>query len=75
MDLVQLVGIATAFISAVFWIVGAGMRIPPIRFWRFGPSDPTTTALQRQSLMNAFAGMFAAIAAICQGIATYGLPD
>jgi hypothetical protein len=75
MERVQLVGIATAFISALFWIIGAGIRIPPIRFWRIGLTDPTTTALRRQSLMNAFAAIFAAIAAICQGIATYALPD
>lgn len=75
MELVQSTGIATAFISAVFWIVGAGIRIPPIRFWRLGSTDPTTSALQRQSLMNAFAAIFAAMAAICQAIITYAGPD
>jgi hypothetical protein len=79
LESVTLVGVATALMSAVFWGLGAGIRIPPISlfyWWRRpdGDHDPTTAALRRQSLMNAFAAIFAALAAICQAILIYAVP-
>jgi hypothetical protein len=64
LDLVKLCGVSTALLSAIFWGLGAGIRIPPVSRWRMGGQDPTTTALNRQSLMNAFAALFAAATAI-----------
>ena len=72
METIQFVGVASALISALFWGLGAGVRIPAISLWWWrGSQDPTTTALRRQSLMNAVAAVFAAIAAICQAIVIY----
>lgn len=71
----QVIGAAAAILSALFWGLGAGIRIPPISRWRWGGEDPTTEALHRQSLMNAFAAIFAAIAAVCQAYLIYVTPD
>jgi hypothetical protein len=73
----QFIGAGTALLSAVFWGLGAGIRIPAISWWwwHIGDQDPTTTALRRQSLMNAVAAVFAAVSAVCQAILIYAAPS
>jgi hypothetical protein len=73
---IQTLGAATALFSAVFWGLGAGIRIPAISWWWWplGDQDPTTAALRRQSLMNAIAAVFAAASAVCQAVVLYAAP-
>ena len=70
-DGAELTGVVAALLSAVFWGLGALVRIPSFRRWRFGGEDPSVS-IRRQSLMNAIAAIFAATAAVCQAIVLTG---
>lgn len=67
----EIVGAAAALLSAVFWGLGALVRIPSFRRWRLGGEDPVVS-IRRQSMMNAIAAVFAATAAVCQAIVLTG---
>lgn len=70
-DGAELIGVAAAVLSAVFWGLGALVRIPSFRRWQIGGEDPVVS-IRRQSMMNAIAAVFAATAAICQAIVLTG---
>jgi hypothetical protein len=71
MQNVQIVGVVASLISCLFWIAGAGIRFRPVSLFRLSGPDSIPAALQRQSLLNAFAAVFASIAAGAQAIMFY----
>lgn len=68
---VQLAGLVSALISCGFWLAGAGVRFRPLSLFRLTGPDSIPAALQRQSLFNAFAAIFAAGAAAAQAVVFY----
>lgn len=68
---VQMAGLGSALISCVFWIAGAGVRFRPLSLFTITGPDSIPAALQRQSLLNAFAAIFAAGAAGAQALVFY----
>jgi hypothetical protein len=68
---VQIVGFVSALLSCVFWLAGAGVRFRPLSLFRLRGPDSIPAALQRQSLLNAFAAIFAAGAAAAQAFVFY----
>ncbi|HXF55133.1 MAG TPA: hypothetical protein VNK52_13510 [Hyphomicrobiaceae bacterium] len=71
MNIVQMIGVTAALASAVFWLIGAGIRIRPLSLWTLVGPESLPSLLNRQSLMNAVAAMFASIAAACQAADLY----
>jgi hypothetical protein len=69
--IVQFGGITASLLSCVFWVWGAGIGFRRLSLFSFGGSDSIPSALQRQSVMNAFAALFAAVAAACQAAALF----
>jgi len=68
---IQLVGLVSALLSCVFWLAGAGVRFRPLSLFRLRGPDSIPAALQRQSMLNAFAAIFAASAAAAQALVFY----
>ena len=68
---IQIVGLISSLISCGFWIAGAGVRFQPLSLFRLRGPDSIPAALQRQSLLNAFAAIFAAGAAAAQALMFY----
>jgi hypothetical protein len=68
---VQLAGLISALLSCGFWLAGAGVRFRPLSLFRLTGPDSIPAALQRQSLLNAFAAIFAAGAAAAQAVVFY----
>jgi hypothetical protein len=70
-ETVQMVGLTSSLVSCVFWIAGAGVRPRPLSLFRLRGPDSIPAALQRQSLLNACAAIFAAGAAGSQAMVFY----
>ncbi len=70
-ETVGIVGLASSFLSCVFWLAGAGVRFRPLSLFRLSGPESIPAALQKQSLFNAFAAVFAALAAAAQGAVFY----
>ena len=70
-ETVQIVGLAAALVSCGFWLAGAAVRIRPLSLFRLRGPESIPAALQRQSLFNAFAAIFAAGAAAAQALVFY----
>jgi hypothetical protein len=68
---IQIAGVAASVISCGFWLAGAGVRFQPFSLFRLRGPDSIPAALQRQSLLNAFAAIFAAVAAGAQALIFY----
>jgi hypothetical protein len=68
---IQVIGLVSALISCGFWIAGAGVRFRPLSLLTLRGPDSIPAALQRQSLFNAFAAVFAAGAAAAQAVVFY----
>jgi hypothetical protein len=68
---IQLAGLVSALISCVFWLAGAGVRFQRLSLFRLRGPDSIPAALQRQSMLNAFAAIFAAGAAAAQALIFY----
>lgn len=66
MQSLQLVGVAASLLSCVCWLTGAAVGLRRLSLFKFGGPDSIPSALQRQSLINALAALFAGIAAACQ---------
>jgi hypothetical protein len=64
----QLVGLVSSLISCGFWLAGAGVRFRPVSLFTLKGPDSIPSALQRQSLLNGLAAIFAAIAAGSQAV-------
>lgn len=62
MDAVHIVGLIAATISCGFWLGGAFVRFRP----KMRGPDSIPAAFHRQSMLNAFAAIFAAIGAASQ---------
>jgi hypothetical protein len=69
--LVQIAGVVASLISCGFWIAGAGVRIRPLSLFTLTGPDSIPAALERQSLLNAFAAVFASLAAGAQALVFY----
>lgn len=69
--MVQIAGLCSALISCGFWLAGAGVRFRPLSLLTLRGPDSIPEALQRQSLLNAFAAIFAAAAAGAQALIFY----
>ena len=52
---IQIAGLTSALLSCGFWLAGAGVRIRPLSLLRLRGPESIPAALQRQSLLNAFA--------------------
>ena len=59
-ETIQLAGLISALLSCGFWLAGAGVRFRPLSLFTLRGPDSIPAALQRQSLLNAFAAIFAA---------------
>lgn len=70
-EIVQLFGLGSAIMSCVFWLTGAGVRFRPFSIFRLRGPESIPAALQRQSLFNALAAIFAAGAAGAQALVFY----
>ncbi|MGE0726193.1 MAG: hypothetical protein AB7O45_17600 [Alphaproteobacteria bacterium] len=70
-ETIQIAGMASALLSCVFWIAGAGVRFRPLSLFRLSGPDSIPAALNRQSLLNAIAAIFAAGAAAAQALVFY----
>lgn len=70
-ETIQIVGLISALISCGFWLGGAGVRFRPLSLFRLRGPDSIPGALQRQSLLNGFAAIFAAGAAAAQALVFY----
>jgi hypothetical protein len=70
-ETIQLAGLVSALISCGFWLAGAAVRFRPLSLFRLTGPDSIPAALQRQSLLNAFAAIFAAGAAAAQALIFY----
>jgi hypothetical protein len=70
-ETIQIAGLVSALISCGFWLAGAGVRFRPFSLFRLSGPDSITAALQRQSLLNALAAIFAAGAAAAQAFVFY----
>lgn len=70
-EALRVVGLVSSFLSCFFWLAGAGVRFRPLSLLRLSGPDSIPAALQRQSLLNAFAAVFAAFAAAAQGAVFY----
>ena len=68
---IQIVGLAASLISCAFWLAGAGVRFKPLSLFRLTGPESIPAALQKQSLLNAFAAIFAAVAAGSQATIYY----
>ena len=68
---VQIAGLISALISCGFWLAGAGVRFRPLSLFRLSGPESIPGALQRQSLLNGFAAIFAAGAAAAQALVFY----
>jgi hypothetical protein len=68
---IQVIGLISALISCGFWIAGAGVRFRPLSLFTLRGPESIPAALQRQSLLNAFAALFAAGAAAAQAVVFY----
>ena len=68
---IQVVGLAASLVSCGFWIAGAGVRLQPLSLFRLRGPDSIPAVLHRQSLLNAFAAIFAAGAAAAQAVVFY----
>jgi hypothetical protein len=68
---IQIAGVVSALLSCGFWLAGAGVRFRPLSLFTLRGPDSIPAALQRQSLFNAFAAIFAAGAAAAQAIVFY----
>jgi hypothetical protein len=68
---IQVIGLISALISCGFWIAGAGVRFRPLSLFTLRGPESIPAALQRQSLFNAFAAVFAAGAAAAQAFVFY----
>ena len=68
---IQIFGLTAALASCGFWLAGAGVRIRPLSLFRLRGPESIPAALQRQSLFNAFAAIFAAAAAAAQAVVFY----
>ena len=76
LETIQIVGLTSSLLSCVFWIAGAGVRFRPLSLFTLRGPDSIPAALQRQSLLNAFAAIFAAGAAGAQAVVFYlQIPD
>jgi hypothetical protein len=71
MERIQVIGLFSALISCGFWIAGAGVRFRPLSLVSLRGPDSIPAALQRQSLLNAYAADFAAGAAAAQAFVFY----
>lgn len=67
-DTLHLAGFAAALISCAFWLAAAFIRFRPLSFTTLRGAESIPAALQRQSLLNAVAAIFAAIAAATEAI-------
>lgn len=70
-ETVQMIGVVSSLMSCGFWIAGAGVRIKPLSLFTLRGPDSIPETLQRQSLMNAIAAIFAAGAAGAQAMVFY----
>ena len=70
-ETIQLAGLISALLSCGFWLAGAGVRFRPLSLFTLRGPDSIPAALQRQSLLNAFAAIFAAGAAAAQALLYY----
>lgn len=68
---IQIVGLISALVSCGFWIAGAGVRFRPLSLFTLRVPELIPAALQRQSLLNAFAAAFAAGVAAAQAVVFY----
>lgn len=68
---IQVAGLISALLSCGFWLAGAGVRFRPLSLFTLRGPDSIPAALQRQSLLNAFAAIFAAGAAAAQALLYY----
>ncbi len=68
---IQIAGLTSALLSCGFWLAGAGVRIRPLSLFRLRGPESIPAALQRQSLLNAFAAIFAAGGAAAQALVFY----
>jgi hypothetical protein len=68
---IQIIGLGASLVSCVFWVAGAGVRFRPLSLFRLIGPESIPAALQRQSLLNAVAAIFAAIAAASQATVFY----
>jgi hypothetical protein len=70
-ETIQIAGLISALLSCGFWLAGAGVRFRPLSLFTLRGPDSIPAALQRQSLLNAFAAIFAAGAAAAQAMLYY----
>lgn len=68
---IQLVGAVAAAISCVFWISAAFVHVKPLWFDTLRGPDSLPEVIHRQSIRNAFAAFFAAVATACQVTVLY----
>ena len=67
-QIVQSFSVVATLGSCFFWIAGAGIRIRRRSLFTVSGPDSLVALLRRQSLMNAFAASFAALAAAGQAV-------
>jgi hypothetical protein len=76
MVILQWISIAAAFTAAVFWLLSARVKIPPITMAIMKQDGtvqrpPHEKAWRDQSRFNAYGAISAALAAAAQGISFY----
>lgn len=71
MEGIQIAGLLFSLISSGFWLGGAAVRFLPFSLSRLRGPDSIPAALERQSLLNAIAAVFAALAAGAQALIYY----
>ena len=64
----EIIGIASAALTAVFWIASALVPTPLPMAYPSGPPKWVENRIKAQSWCNGVAAAFAAIAAVCQAI-------
>lgn len=70
-QLVHIIGIAAALVSCGFWLSAAFIRFRPLSLTRLRGPESIPATLQRQSLLNGIAAIFAAVAAAAQAVASF----